>query len=262
MHHVRRFLHKLSLPFHLSCFFLSIFPLFYHSSLLFFCSSFPLCFLSVAFFSLLSFLPSFLSNLSFGSLPPYPHLFALPLMSLMPFDSLTDSGRDSPLLGSTLAGLSTFAHLINLDFFDDLLSNLHSIIATHRGLTFENTLHCVHTTFAILSGQGQFAIHREICGRDSMQCRPNFLCNWERLMRIAHFISLIISSLYIVSLVQPPLFHTQGVHWTLIRCGSTVSCTKICSWKWPMFSAINPPSRRFSSSAFIRCWLPDRSRWR
>jgi len=63
-------------------------------------------------------------------------------------------GRDSPLLGSTLAGLSTFAHLINLDFFDDLLSNLHSIIATHRGLTFENTLHCVHTTFAILSGQG------------------------------------------------------------------------------------------------------------
>ena len=177
MHHVRRFLHKLSLPFHLSCFFLSIFPLFYHSSLLFFCSSFPLCFLSVAFFSLLSFLPSFLPNLSFGSLPPYPHLFALPLTSLMPFDSLTDSGRDSPLLGSTLAGLSTFAHLINLDFFDDLLSNLHSIIATHRGLTFENTLHCVHTTFAILSGQGQLAIHRGICGRDSMQCRPNFLCN-------------------------------------------------------------------------------------
>ena len=63
-------------------------------------------------------------------------------------------GRDSPLLSSTLAGLSTFAHLINLDFFDDLLSNLHSIIATHRGLTFENSLHCVHTTFTILSGQG------------------------------------------------------------------------------------------------------------
>jgi len=63
-------------------------------------------------------------------------------------------GRDSPLLSSTLAGLSNFAHLINLDFFDDLLSNLHSIIATHRGLTFENSLHCVHTTFAILSGQG------------------------------------------------------------------------------------------------------------
>jgi len=63
-------------------------------------------------------------------------------------------GRDSPLLSSTLAGLSNYAHLINLDFFDDLLSNLHSIIATHRGLTFENSLHCVHTTFAILSGQG------------------------------------------------------------------------------------------------------------
>jgi len=63
-------------------------------------------------------------------------------------------GRDSPLLSSTLAGLSNFAHLINLDFFDDLLSNLHSIIATHRGLTFENSLHCVHTTFTILSGQG------------------------------------------------------------------------------------------------------------
>ena len=58
------------------------------------------------------------------------------------------------MLSSTLAGLSTFAHLINLDFFDDLLSNLHSIIATHRGLTFENSLHCVHTTFTILSGQG------------------------------------------------------------------------------------------------------------
>lgn len=63
-------------------------------------------------------------------------------------------GRDSPLLSSTLAGLSNFAHLINLDFFDDLLTNLHTIVATHKGLTFENNLHCVHTTFAILSGQG------------------------------------------------------------------------------------------------------------
>uniref|UniRef100_A0A8C0IRU4 Nucleolar complex protein 3 homolog n=1 Tax=Chelonoidis abingdonii TaxID=106734 RepID=A0A8C0IRU4_CHEAB len=61
--------------------------------------------------------------------------------------------QKSPLLPAVLEGLAKFAHLINVEFFDDLLVVLHSLIAS-GDLSYRESLHCVLTAFHILSGQG------------------------------------------------------------------------------------------------------------
>uniref|UniRef100_A0A8C6ZXU2 Nucleolar complex protein 3 homolog n=1 Tax=Nothoprocta perdicaria TaxID=30464 RepID=A0A8C6ZXU2_NOTPE len=61
--------------------------------------------------------------------------------------------QNSPLLPAVLEGLAKFAHLINVEFFDDLLIVLHSLIAS-GGITYRETLHCILSAFHILSGQG------------------------------------------------------------------------------------------------------------
>ncbi|XP_035764682.1 nucleolar complex protein 3 homolog [Neolamprologus brichardi] len=47
----------------------------------------------------------------------------------------------------------SFAHLINLEFFDDLLNVLQDLIQA-GDLSNKETLHCIQTVFTILSGQG------------------------------------------------------------------------------------------------------------
>ncbi|XP_037761375.1 nucleolar complex protein 3 homolog isoform X2 [Chelonia mydas] len=61
--------------------------------------------------------------------------------------------QKSPLLPTVLEGLAKFAHLINVEFFDDLLVVLHSLIES-GDLSYRESLHCVLTAFHILSGQG------------------------------------------------------------------------------------------------------------
>ncbi|KAL1263949.1 hypothetical protein QQF64_004304 [Cirrhinus molitorella] len=61
--------------------------------------------------------------------------------------------QKSVLLPSVLEGLAKFAHLINLEFFDDLLAVLYGLI-TSGDLTVRESLHCIVTSFHILSGQG------------------------------------------------------------------------------------------------------------
>ncbi|XP_009276293.1 PREDICTED: nucleolar complex protein 3 homolog [Aptenodytes forsteri] len=61
--------------------------------------------------------------------------------------------QKSPLLPAVLEGLAKFAHLINVEFFDDLLIVLHSLIAA-GGLSYRESLHCILSAFHILSGQG------------------------------------------------------------------------------------------------------------
>ncbi|XP_054839841.1 nucleolar complex protein 3 homolog isoform X2 [Eublepharis macularius] len=61
--------------------------------------------------------------------------------------------QKSPLLPAVLEGLAKFAHLINLEFFDDLLLVLNSLIMSEV-LSHRESLHCVLSTFHILSGQG------------------------------------------------------------------------------------------------------------
>ncbi|XP_042312774.1 nucleolar complex protein 3 homolog isoform X2 [Sceloporus undulatus] len=61
--------------------------------------------------------------------------------------------QKSPLLPAVLEGLAKFAHLINLEFFDDLLLVLHSLIVS-GALSHRESLHCILSAFHILSGQG------------------------------------------------------------------------------------------------------------
>ncbi|KAM9700123.1 nucleolar complex protein 3 homolog, partial [Menidia menidia] len=61
--------------------------------------------------------------------------------------------QNSVLLPAVLEGLANFAHLINLEFFDDLLNVLQNLIQS-GDLTNRERLHCIQTVFTILSGQG------------------------------------------------------------------------------------------------------------
>ncbi|XP_030611769.1 nucleolar complex protein 3 homolog [Archocentrus centrarchus] len=61
--------------------------------------------------------------------------------------------QKSVLLPAVLEGLANFAHLINLEFFDDLLNVLQGLIQS-GDLSTKETLHCIQTVFTILSGQG------------------------------------------------------------------------------------------------------------
>lgn len=58
------------------------------------------------------------------------------------------------LFPSVLEGLCKFAHLINLDFFEDLLKLMHQMIESDK-LSFRSKLHCIKTIFVVLSGQGE-----------------------------------------------------------------------------------------------------------
>ncbi|XP_072290451.1 nucleolar complex protein 3 homolog isoform X2 [Eucyclogobius newberryi] len=61
--------------------------------------------------------------------------------------------QKSALLPIVLEGLAHFAHLINLEFFDDLVSVLQQLIQS-GDLSNREGLHCIQTVFTILSGQG------------------------------------------------------------------------------------------------------------
>jgi len=60
----------------------------------------------------------------------------------------------SKLIGVTLEGLAKFAHLINVDFFGDLVTVLHDLVEDGH-LSYREQLHCVQCVFTILAGQGQ-----------------------------------------------------------------------------------------------------------
>ena len=59
-----------------------------------------------------------------------------------------------PLLAPVLAGLSKFAHIINVDFFADLMTVLKNLVMS-EDVSSSDKLHCILTAFKILSGQGE-----------------------------------------------------------------------------------------------------------
>ncbi|TKR69401.1 hypothetical protein L596_021568 [Steinernema carpocapsae] len=58
------------------------------------------------------------------------------------------------LLDPVLEGLSKFAHLLNVEFFTDIVVCLEDLI-DQKHLRVTDSIHCVHTVFVILSGEGQ-----------------------------------------------------------------------------------------------------------
>uniref|UniRef100_I3KSJ2 Nucleolar complex protein 3 homolog n=1 Tax=Oreochromis niloticus TaxID=8128 RepID=I3KSJ2_ORENI len=80
------------------------------------------------------------------------HTETLNIVFLIYFRILKKAQK-SVLLPAVLEGLANFAHLINLEFFDDLLNVLQDLIQS-GDLSNKETLHCIQTVFTILSGQG------------------------------------------------------------------------------------------------------------
>ncbi|XP_071317970.1 nucleolar complex protein 3 homolog [Trachinotus anak] len=80
------------------------------------------------------------------------HTETLNIVFLIYFRILKKAQK-SVLLPAVLEGLANFAHLINLEFFDDLLNVLQNLIQSGV-LTNRESLHCIQTVFTILSGQG------------------------------------------------------------------------------------------------------------
>lgn len=80
------------------------------------------------------------------------HTETLNIVFLIYFRILKKAQK-SVLLPAVLEGLANFAHLINLEFFDDLLNVLQNHIQS-GDLSNRESLHCIQTVFTILSGQG------------------------------------------------------------------------------------------------------------
>lgn len=72
------------------------------------------------------------------------------------FRVLKDGSKS--MIGAALEGLAKFAHLINVDFFGDLLEVLKELMqddpSSPQALSTRDTLLCVVTAFTLLSGQG------------------------------------------------------------------------------------------------------------
>ncbi|KAI9249766.1 nucleolar complex-associated protein-domain-containing protein [Phascolomyces articulosus] len=90
------------------------------------------------------------------------HTETLKLMFAFYFRVLKKQSQ-SPLLPAVLQGLAKFAHLISVDFFDDLLNALKIVLESldHKssggtaGAGTRKRLLCIITAFELLSGQGE-----------------------------------------------------------------------------------------------------------
>ncbi|CAI4223227.1 unnamed protein product [Auanema sp. JU1783] len=61
---------------------------------------------------------------------------------------------DLKLLEPCLEGLSQFAHLLNVEFFDDIVKTMEDLVE-RKNLRIVDQIYCIHTVFIILSGEGK-----------------------------------------------------------------------------------------------------------
>lgn len=103
--------------------------------------------------------------------PVLQHTETLKLLFVLYF-SILKNPRPTPLLPAALQGISKFAHLVNIDFFKDLMKVLKELISRESeesedgydaALTIpkdardiQHRLLCIVTAFELLSGQGEF----------------------------------------------------------------------------------------------------------
>lgn len=94
------------------------------------------------------------------------HTETLKLLFALYFRILKNS-RPTPLLPAVLNGISKFAHLVNIDFFEDLMQVLKDLISQAHHTShptdelsndikaIRHRLSCIVTAFELLSGQGE-----------------------------------------------------------------------------------------------------------
>merc|ERR1712106_131294 len=73
-------------------------------------------------------------------------------MVFMIYFRILKSFPKSKLMGAVLEGLSRFAHIINIEFFSDLVAVFKELLSG-GGLSLRDSLLAISTVFAILSGQ-------------------------------------------------------------------------------------------------------------
>jgi nucleolar complex protein 3 len=112
-----------------------------------------------------------------GPRPRVQHTETLKLLFVLYFRILK-APEKTPLLAAALLGISKFAHLVNVDFFKDLLSTLRTLIAREdtdsetagnedaddrpvadESESIRHRLMCIVTAFELLSGQGTLMLH-------------------------------------------------------------------------------------------------------
>lgn len=83
------------------------------------------------------------------------HIFFVFFRFIRDFIQLADNdvAKNTAVMTPVLEGLSKFAHLINIDFFDDLIGLLYRLVVCQR-LSDRQTLFCLNTVFTVLSGDG------------------------------------------------------------------------------------------------------------
>ncbi|KAG8217486.1 nucleolar complex-associated protein-domain-containing protein [Butyriboletus roseoflavus] len=104
------------------------------------------------------------------------HTETLKLLFVLYFRILKNPHR-TPLLPAALRGLSKYAHLVNIDFFQDLMQVLKNLImresdvidsdgkesrSWHQNTDIQHRLLCIVTAFELLSGQGE-ALNIDLC---------------------------------------------------------------------------------------------------
>ncbi|KAF7338322.1 Nucleolar complex-associated protein 3 [Mycena venus] len=93
------------------------------------------------------------------------HTETLKLLFVLYF-SIIKNPRPTPLLPAALQGISKYAHLVNIDFFKDLLKVLKELVAREpdedeeaddvdASKDVQQRLQCIVTAFELLSGQGE-----------------------------------------------------------------------------------------------------------
>ncbi|BHF65169.1 Nucleolar complex protein 3 [Sparganum proliferum] len=65
--------------------------------------------------------------------------------------------RDSDLLSAVLAGLSTYAHVINVEYVENLLHLCNDVLSNERS-SLQDSLHCVHTALSILNSSSAASV--------------------------------------------------------------------------------------------------------
>jgi nucleolar complex protein 3 len=122
---------------------------------------------------------------------PFQHTETLKLLFALYFRILKNP-RPTPLLPAVLHGISKFAHLVNIDFFKDLMQVLKDLISQESydasGPTqvlsndtriIHHRLLCIATAFELLSGQGAMIPsivdydHSSVDGRRSLEYRSD-----------------------------------------------------------------------------------------
>lgn len=100
------------------------------------------------------------------------HTETLKLLFVLYFRILKNPHR-TPLLPAALRGISKYAHLVNIDFFQDLMQVLKHLImresdvidsdakesrSLDQNTDIQHRLLCIVTAFELLSGQGLFLL--------------------------------------------------------------------------------------------------------